>query len=83
LVTRCVEFFIAFFAPQHDLSVMSVPAKKRVSSARAPKPTRGTVMAAKLRAQCNDISDEQGEAAYLHAMSAIYGATQQTARTGH
>ena len=62
---------------------MSAPAKKRVSSAHTPKPTRGTVMAAKLRAQCNDMSDEKGEAAYLHAMSVIYGATQQTARTGH
>jgi hypothetical protein len=62
---------------------MSTPAKKRVSSVRTSKPTRGTVMAAKLRAQCNEMSDEKGEAAYLHAMSVIYGATQQTARTGH
>jgi hypothetical protein len=51
---------------------MSAPAKKGASSAHRPKPTRGTVMAAKLRAQCNDMSDEQGEAAYLHAMSVIY-----------
>jgi len=60
---------------------MPVPAKKRASSAR--KPTRGTVMAAKLRAQCNEMSDEKGEAAYLHAMSVIYGVTQQTTRAGH
>ncbi len=60
---------------------MSAPAKKRSSS--APKPTRGTVAAAKLRAQCNEMSDEKGEAAYLHAMSVIYGATQQTVRPGH
>ena len=62
---------------------MSAPAKKRVSSAHRSKPTRGTVMAAKLRAQCNDMSDEQGEAAYLHAMSVIYGATQQPTRARH
>jgi hypothetical protein len=62
---------------------MSVPAKKRMATAPTAKPTRGTVMAAKLRAQCNDMSDEQGEAAYQHAMSVIHGATQQTARTGH
>ena len=76
-------FFIAFFVPENDLLVMSAPAKKRASAAHAPKPTRGTVMAAKLRAQCNGMSDEKGEAAYLHSMSVIYGATQQTARTGH
>lgn len=62
---------------------MSTPAKKRGSSAPETKPTRGTVMAAKLRSQCNDMTDEQGEAAYLHAMSVIYGATQQTVRAGH
>jgi hypothetical protein len=62
---------------------MSDSTKKRGSSAQEPKPTRGTVMAAKLRSQCNDQSDEQGEAAYLHAMSVIYGATQQTVRAGH
>ena len=52
---------------------MPVPAKKRRSSAR--KPTRGTAMAAKLRAQCNEMGDEKGKAVYLHAMSVIYGAT--------
>jgi hypothetical protein len=89
----CAEFFIAW----HGLAeyrwlveryrlrklIMSVPAKKRAASAPASKPTRGTVMAAKLRAQCNNMSDEKGETAYLHAMSVIYGATRQTARTGH
>ncbi len=62
---------------------MSIPAKKRVATTPAAKPTRGTVLAAKLRAQCNDLSEEQGEAAYLHAMSVIYGATQPTTRPGH
>lgn len=28
-------------------------------------------MAAKLRTQCDDMSDEKGEAAYLHSMSVI------------